>query len=104
MSQAHVHSPVVETGYLRREETATSRHELVGGGIYAMAGASLARLRYYLLVDSERLWAKAFFRDEHDAWFEQELSDDDRIDVACDGTRLTLTPDDLYEHTGLPVV
>jgi Uma2 family endonuclease len=191
MSQAHVHSPVDETDYLREEETAASKHEFVGGEIYAMAGASerhnriainiafhlrsatrgkpcrafmadmklrlaggttyyypdamlvrdpdddhpiykhspcliaevlspatatvdvrekwaayrgLASLRYYLLVDSERLWAKVFFRDEHDAWFEQELSAEDRVDVACDGTRLTLTLDDLYEDTGLLVV
>jgi Uma2 family endonuclease len=191
MSQAHVHSPVDEADYLRLEETAICKHELVGGEIYAMAGASerhnrialniafhlrsatrgkscrafmadmklrlaggttyyypdamlvcdaaddhpiykqspcfvaevlspatasvdvrekwaayrgLASLRYYLLVDSERLWAKVFFRDEHDAWFEQELSADDRVDVACDGTRLTLTLDDLYEDTGLLVV
>jgi Uma2 family endonuclease len=191
MSQAHVHSPVDETDYLRQEETATCKHELVGGEIYAMAGASerhnriagniffhlrsatrgkpcrafmadmklrlaasatyyypdamlvcdaaddhpiykqspcliaevlspatatvdvrekwaayrgLASLRYYLLVDSERLWAKVYFRDAHDAWFEQELSANDRIDVACDGTQLTLTLDDLYEDTGLLVV
>jgi Uma2 family endonuclease len=191
MSQAHVHSPVDENDYLRLEETATVKHELVGGEIYAMAGASerhnriagniffhlrsatrgkpcrafmadmklrlatsatyyypdamlvcdpaddhpiykqspcfiaevlspatasvdvrekwaayrgLPGLRYYLLVDSERLWAKVFFRDAHDAWFEQELSADDRIDVACDATRLTLTLDDLYEDTGLLVV
>lgn len=210
MSQAHVHSPVDETDYLRLEETAAGKHELVGGEIYAMAGASerhnrialniafhlrsatrgkpcrafmadmklrlaggttyyypdamlacdpaddhplykqspcliaevlsgvvaasadvqprptpcgwspatasvdvrekwaayraLASLRYYLLVDSERLWAKVFFRDVNDAWFEQDLSADDRVDVACDGTRLTLTLDDLYEDTGLLVV
>ncbi len=191
MSQAHVHSPVDETDYLRLEETASSKHELVGGEIYAMAGASerhnritlniafhlrtatrgkpcrafmadmklrlaaqatyyypdamlvcdptddhpiykqfpcfiaevlspatamvdvrekwaayrgLASLRYYLLVDSERLWAKAYFRDDDGKWFEQELSADDRVDVACDGTRLTLTLDDLYEDTGLLVV
>jgi len=64
----------------------------------------LASLRYYLLVDSEQLWAKVFFRDEHGAGFEQDLSADDRIDVACDGSRLTLTLDDLYEDTGLLVV
>lgn len=191
MSQAHVHSPVAEADYLRLEETATSKHELVGGEIYAMAGASerhnrialniafhlrtatrgkscrafmadmklrlaasstyyypdamlvcdaaddhplykqspcfiaevlspatasvdirekwaayrgLAGLRYYLLVDSERLWAKVFFRDAQDAWFEQELSTEDRVDVACGDTRLTLTLDDLYEDTGLLVV
>ena len=64
----------------------------------------LAGLRYYLLVDSERLWAKVFFRDVQDAWFEQELSAEDRVDVACGDTRLTLTLDDLYEDTGLLVV
>jgi Uma2 family endonuclease len=191
MSQAHSHSPVDEADYLRLEETASSKHELVGGEIYAMAGASerhnrialniafhlrtatrgkpcrafmadmklrlaasstyyypdamlvcddaddhplykhspcfiaevlspatasvdirekwaayrgLASLRYYLLVDSERLWAKVFFRDAQDAWFEQELSAEDQVDVACGGTRLTLTLDDLYEDTGLLVV
>lgn len=191
MSQAHVHSPVDETDYLRLEETASSKHELVGGEVYAMAGASerhnrialniafhlrtatrgkpcrafmadmklrlaasttyyypdamlvcdpaddhpiykqspcfiaevlspatasvdvrekwaayrgLPGLRYYLLVDSERLWAKAYFRDDAGKWFEQELSADDQVDVACDGTRLTLTLDDLYEDTGLLVV
>jgi hypothetical protein len=40
----------------------------------------------------------------HSPWFKQELSVDDRIDVACDATRLTLTLDDLYEDTGLLVV
>ena len=65
---------------------------------------ALPSLRYYLLVDSERLWAKVFFRDANDAWFEPDLSADDRVDVACDGTRLTLTLDDLYEDTGLLVV
>lgn len=191
MSQAHLHSPVDEIDYLQLEETASSKHELVGGEIYAMAGASerhnriagniffhlrtatrgkpcrafmadmklrlaasstyyypdamlvcdaaddhplykqspcfiaevlspatasvdirekwsayrgLASLRYYLLVDSERLWARVYFRDAQDAWFEQELSAEDRVDVACGGTRLTLTLDDLYEDTGLLVV
>ncbi|MCA1977700.1 MAG: Uma2 family endonuclease [Thiobacillus sp.] len=191
MSQAHVHSPVDEADYLRFEETASSKHELVGGEIYTMAGASerhnriagniffhlrtatrgkpcrafmadmklriaasatyyypdamlvcdaaddhplykqspcfiaevlspatasvdvrekwaayrgMASLRYYLLVDSERLWAKVFFRDANDVWYEQELSADDQVDVSCAGTRLTLTLDDLYEDTGLLIV
>jgi len=191
MSQAHVHSPIDETDYLRREAAAAGTHELVDGEIFAMAGASerhnriagniffhlrsatrgetcrafmadmklrlasgstyyypdamlvcdptddhpiykqspcliaevlspatasidvreklaayrsLASLRYYLLVDSERLWAKVYFRDEHGAWFEQELSPEDRLDVACGDARLALSLDDLYEDTGLPVV
>jgi len=191
MSQARVHSPIDEADYLHREEAATSKHELVDGEIFAMAGASerhnrialniafhlrsatrgktcrafmadmklrlasgstyyypdamlvcdpaddhpiykqspcllaevlspatasidvreklaayrsLASLRYYLLVDSERLWAKVYFRDEHGAWFEQELSPEDRLDVVCGDARLALSLDDLYEDTGLLVV
>ena len=63
MSQAHVHSPVDETVYLRGEETAAAKRALVVG-------------------------------------------ETDRIDVACYGTKLTLTLtlDDLYEYTGLLVV
>jgi len=189
MSQAHVHTPVDETDYLRGEETAASKHEFVGGEIYAMADKSerhkriagnlffhlrsatrgepcrafmadmrrrlaggttyyypnamlvcdpaddhplykqspcliaevlstatvdvhgkwtayrgLASLRYCLPVDSERLWDRVFFRDEHDAWFEQASSAEDRVDVACSGTRLALTLDDRYGDTGLLVV
>ncbi len=61
----------------------------------------LPSLRYYLLVDSERLWARAFFRDAQGNWLEQALERDDALEVACDGTRLRLTLDDLYEDTGL---
>ncbi|OJW95319.1 Uma2 family endonuclease [Thiobacillus sp. 65-1402] len=190
MSQAHVHSRIDEADYLNREETATGKHELVDGEIFAIAGASerhnhialniafhlrsatrgktcrafmadmklrlasgstyyypdamlvcdpaddhpiykqspsliaevlspaaasidvreksaayrgLAGLRYYLLADSE-LWAKVCFRDEHSAWFEQELSPEDRLDVACGDARLALSLDGLYEDTGLLVV
>jgi Uma2 family endonuclease len=191
MSQAHAYSPIAEDDYLRQENIAASKHELVDGEICAMAGAgerhnrialniafhlrsvtrgkvcrafmadmklrlasgstyyypdamlvcdpgddhplykqspcfiaevlspgtasidvreklaayrNLPSLRYYLLVDSERLWAKVFFRDQHDAWFEQELSPEDRIDVACGDARLGLSLEDLYEDTGLLVV
>jgi Uma2 family endonuclease len=61
----------------------------------------LPSLRYYLLVDSERLWARAFFRDAQGTWLEQALERDDALEVACDGTRLRLTLDDLYEDSGL---
>lgn len=64
---------------------------------------ALPSLRYYLLVDSERLWTRVFFRKEGGGWFEQELSREDMLDVQCDGVRLDLTLDDLYEDTGLLV-
>lgn len=32
---------------------------------------------------------------------EQDLSPEDRLDVACDGMRLALTLDDFYEDTDL---
>ena len=62
---------------------------------------ALPTLRYYLMVDSERVWAKVYFREPGAPWFEQELSADDRLDIRCDGTHLALTLDDLYEDTGL---
>ncbi len=40
MSQAHAYQPIQEADYLAGEETANVRHELVGGELYAMAGAS----------------------------------------------------------------
>jgi len=61
----------------------------------------LPSLRYYLLVDSERLWARAFFRDAQGGWLEQELDRDDALEIACNGARVVLTLDDLYEDTGL---
>lgn len=65
---------------------------------------ALPSLRYYLLVDSERLWTRVFFRKPGGDWFEQELSREDVLNVECDGVRLDLTLDDLYEDTGLLVV
>ncbi|MDP2024997.1 Uma2 family endonuclease [Sulfuriferula sp.] len=191
MSHAQSHTFLSEDDYLRLEEHAATRHELVEGDMYAMAGASerhnritlniayhlrdvtrgklcrafmadmklrvaagttyyypdvmlvcdpaddhpiykrapcfiaevlspatanvdlrekwqayrsLPSLRYYLLVDAERLWAKVFFRNEGEGWFEQELSSEDRLDVTCGDLHLTLSLDDLYEDTGLLIV
>jgi Uma2 family endonuclease len=61
----------------------------------------LPSLRYYLLVDAERLWARAGWRDADGGWLERELGRDDALDIACDGIRLRLTLDDLYEDSGL---
>ncbi len=188
MTQAHAHPLVDETEYLRLEEKASVKHELVNGQIHAMAGAgerhnritlniayhlrahtrghhcrafmadmklrvnagssyyypdamlvcdsaddhpqykqspcliaevlslstasidvrekwaiyrSLPSLRYYLLADSERLWAKLFFRVAGEGWFEQVLSPEDSIEIVCDDLRFLLGLDDLYEDTGL---
>lgn len=65
---------------------------------------ALPSVRYYLLVDSERLWARVFFRKEGGDWFEQDLSREDILEVQCDEVRLDLTLDDLYEDTGLLLI
>lgn len=62
---------------------------------------ALASLRYYLLVDSERLWAKCYSMDATGQWFEQELSAEDRIEISCGDARVALSLEDIYEDTGL---
>ncbi|BBP05733.1 hypothetical protein TPL01_24430 [Sulfuriferula plumbiphila] len=191
MSHAQSHTFLSEDDYLRLEQQAATRHELVDGEMYAIAGASerhnrialniayhlrtvtrgkpcrafmadmklrvaagatyyypdvmlvcdpaddhpiykrapcfiaevlspatasvdlrekwqayrtLPSLRYYLLVDAERLWAKVFFRREGEGWFEQELSPEDSLEVGCGDLHPMLTLDDLYEDTGMLIV
>jgi hypothetical protein len=118
MSRAHVLSPIDESDYLRRKVTATSKHELVGGEIHAMAGASERHSR----TDNTFLHLRNVTRGQPCRAFMADMKPrlaasttyyypdampvcdaaDNRIDVTCDGTRLTL--DDLYEDTGLLVV
>jgi len=161
MSNACAHKLLTEADYLEFEESAVSRHELVGGEAHGMAGASerhnrisgniffhlraatrgktcrafmadmklrlaqgtlfyypdvmlvcdpaddhpqfkqapclvaevlspatakvdqreklqsdqaIPGLRYYLLVDSERLWVKVYFLDESGTWFDQVIN------------------------------
>ena len=62
---------------------------------------ALPSLRYYLLVDSERLWAKCYSMDATGQWFEQELSAEDRIEISCGDARVALSLEDIYEDTGL---
>ncbi|MDP1966654.1 MAG: Uma2 family endonuclease [Reyranella sp.] len=188
MSQALAHNIIAEADYLATEERASVRHELVGGEMHAMAGASerhnriagniffhlraatrsktcrafmadmklrlgqgalfyypdamlvcdptddhphykqapcfiaevlspatakidvrekwssyqtLPGLRYYLLVDAERLWAKCYSTNATGQWFEQELSAEDRLEIDCGDAHITLTLNDIYEDTGL---
>lgn len=65
---------------------------------------ALPSLSYYLMVDSERLWARVFFRQAGGEWYEQQLAREDMLEVRCDEIRLDLTLDDLYEDTGLLLV
>lgn len=61
---------------------------------------SIPSLRYYLMVDSERLEARVLLRDG-EVWREQALGREDMVQIECDGAALTLALDDLYEDTGL---
>lgn len=188
MSQALAQHPLTEADYLAGEAVGDVRHELVGGDVHAMAGASerhnriagnvffhlraatrgktcrafmadmklrlaqgalfyypdimlvcdpaddhplykqtpcfiaevlspatskidvreklaayraLPSLRYYLLVDADRLWAKCYSIDATGQWFEQELSPEDRLAITCGDARVALTLDDIYEDSGL---
>ena len=61
----------------------------------------IASLRYYLMVDSQRLRARLCTRVEGDHWIEQIIGREEAIDMACGDARLTLSLEDLYEDTGL---
>lgn len=61
----------------------------------------LPSLRYYLLVDSERVWAKCHWRDGLGAWQQRELGVMDRLDVVCGDAQVSLCLDDLYEDTNM---
>ncbi len=58
-------------------------------------------LRYYLLVDAERLSARLLTRVEEDRWTEQVLDREDIVTLACGDIQIPLSLDDLYEDTGL---
>ena len=68
-----------------------------------MSYRELPSLRYYLLVDSERVWAKCHWRDDAGVWQQRELGAADRLDVVCGDARASLCLDDLYEDTGMVV-
>ena len=61
----------------------------------------IASLRYYLMVDSQRLRARLCTRVEGDQWIEQIVGRGEAIDMACGDARLTLSLEELYEDTGL---
>ena len=62
---------------------------------------SIPSLRYYLLVDADRVKARLLTRVAEDRWTEQTLDREDVVEIACGDTCLALALDDLYEDTGL---
>jgi Uma2 family endonuclease len=58
-------------------------------------------LRYYLLVDADRVRARLLTRVAEDRWTEQTLDREDIVEITCGDAHLALALDDLYEDTGL---
>lgn len=64
---------------------------------------TIPSLRYYLLVEADRLGARLLTRMGEARWTEQTLDREDIVTLACGDTRITLSLDDVYEDTGLLV-
>lgn len=65
-----------------------------------LAYREIPSLRYYLLVDSEKIHARLLSR-EGEVWREQILDHEDVISLRCGGLSITLSLDDFYEDSGL---
>ena len=61
----------------------------------------LPSLRYYLMVDSERVWARLLSRAGEARWLEQQLDAGEAVRIECGGLAIVLSLEDLYEDTGL---
>jgi len=61
----------------------------------------LPSLRYYLMVDSERVWARLLSRAGEGRWLEQQLDAGEVVRIECGGLAIALSLEDLYEDTGL---
>lgn len=65
---------------------------------------ALPSLRYYLLVDSERPYARLYSREADGAWYRRELDETDAFTLHCSPCDIPLSLYDLYEDTGLLVL
>lgn len=63
----------------------------------------LPSLRYYLMADSERVWARLLSRAGADRWLEQALEPGESVRIECGGLSIALSLADLYEDTGFAV-
>ena len=61
----------------------------------------LPSLRYYLMVDSERVGARLLSRADEGRWLEQQLDAGEVVRIECGGLAIGLSLEDLYEDTGL---
>jgi Uma2 family endonuclease len=63
----------------------------------------LPSLRYYLMVDSERVAARLLTRAGDARWLEQQLDAGEALRIECGGLAIALSLEDLCEDTGLPL-
>ena len=68
-----------------------------------LAYRALPSLRYYLLADSEQVYARLYSREADGAWYQRELDASDVLALRCGPCEVPLCLDDLYEDTGLLV-
>jgi Uma2 family endonuclease len=69
-----------------------------------LAYRGIPSLRYYLIVDSERVAVTYYVRDPAAGeWLSASLDPGECLTVQCDGVRADLTLAGIYEDTGLPV-
>jgi len=61
----------------------------------------IASLRYYVLVDSERLSVSYYVRSKQGEWLSATLDAGERIDVECGPVTVSLGLSEIYEDTGL---
>jgi Uma2 family endonuclease len=62
---------------------------------------ALASLRYYLMVDSERVAVNYYVRAPSGEWLLGALESGEQIEVGCGPVRVALRLADIYEDTGL---
>ncbi len=63
---------------------------------------SIESLRYYLLVDSERMDVTCYSRSAANDWLTATLEHRETLDIECGPVRAGVSLADIYEDTGLP--
>ena len=66
-----------------------------------LAYRGIVSLRYYMLVDSERLSVSYYVRSTQGEWLSATLDAGERIEVECGPVTASLGLSEIYEDTGL---